>query len=51
MVRSGGTGRPLDDGERPDLIVGALTSAQYPDTHRRRQGDAVSAALSLERVE
>jgi CubicO group peptidase (beta-lactamase class C family) len=51
MVESDGGARLLEDDERPDLIVGALTSAQYPNALRRRQGDAVSAALSLERVE
>jgi CubicO group peptidase (beta-lactamase class C family) len=39
------------NGERPDVIVGALVSAQYPGPARRRQGDAVSAALWLERVD
>jgi CubicO group peptidase (beta-lactamase class C family) len=37
-------------GERPNVIVGSLVSAQYPGPARRRQGDAVSAALMLERV-
>ena len=45
-------GRPIvpPPGERADLIVGCLVSAQYPGGDRRRQGDAVSAALRLERI-
>ncbi len=41
---------PPSPGERADLIVGSLVSAQYPGPDRRRQGDAVSAALRLARV-
>jgi CubicO group peptidase (beta-lactamase class C family) len=33
----------------PDVIVGALVAAQYPNERRRRQGDAVSAVLHLVR--
>lgn len=45
-------GRPsmLPEGERPDVVIGSLVSAQYPSPQRSRQGDAVSAALWLERV-
>lgn len=45
-----GTPTATIGGERPDVIVGSLVSAQYPGPARRRQGDAVSAALWLERV-
>lgn len=46
-------GRPtgLREGERPDVVIGSLVSAQYPGPGRERQGDAVSAAMWLERVE
>jgi len=45
-------GRPSapPEGERPDVVVGSLVSAQYPGPGRVRQGDAVSAALWLERA-
>jgi hypothetical protein len=36
---------PVGDGG--ELIVGALTMAQYPGGGRRRQGDAVTAGLHL----
>ena len=35
----------------PDVIVGALVTAQYPSDVRRRQGDAVSGALLLRAVD
>jgi hypothetical protein len=36
-----------DAAEPAARIVGALTMAQYPGQTRRRQGDAVTAGLSL----
>jgi CubicO group peptidase (beta-lactamase class C family) len=45
-----GVPTPDIERDRPDVIVGTLVSAQYPNAVRRRQGDAVSAALYLERT-
>lgn len=50
MTMVDGRPTPPQSGERPGVIIGSLVSAQYPGRDRRRQGDAVSAALRLEHV-
>jgi hypothetical protein len=50
MALNGGVPVPLPARERPDVLIGALVAAQYPGPDRRRQGDAVSAAIRLDRV-
>jgi len=41
---------PVEPGSAPSVLVGALTSAQYPNAQRTRQGDAISAAVLLHRT-
>lgn len=51
LVPSGSVGHldavVLGEADQPAQVVGALTLAQYPGPTRRRQGDAITAGLSL----